>query len=75
MPTNNFQANQTYFYLLFFAHSIVNWFKRTCLPSKFQNATVPTIRTEFLVLPAGLIKSSHHWKSVAEKATEALFES
>lgn len=57
IPTNNFRANQAYFYLLLFAYNIVNWFKRTCLPAKFQNATLQTIRTEFLVLPARLIKS------------------
>jgi len=56
IPTNNFRANQAYFYLLLFAYNIVNWFKRTCLPQKFQNATLQTIRTEFLVLPARLIK-------------------
>lgn len=57
IPTNNFRANQAYFYLLLFAYNIVNWFKRTCLPQKFQNATLQTIRAEFLVLPARLIKS------------------
>lgn len=57
IPTNNFLANQSYFCLLLFAYNIVNWFKRTCLPSKFQNVTLQTIRTEFLVLPARLIKS------------------
>jgi len=56
IPTNNFRASQAYFYLLLFAYHIVNWFKRTCLPQKFQNATLQTIRTEFLVLPARLIK-------------------
>jgi hypothetical protein len=57
IPTNNFQANQAYFSLLLFAYNIVNWFKRLCLPPRFQNATLETIRTEFLVLPARLVKS------------------
>lgn len=57
IPTNNFLANQAYFYLLLFAYNIVNWFKRICLPKKFQNATLQTIRTELLVLPARLVKS------------------
>jgi hypothetical protein len=57
IPTNSFQANQVYFYLLLFAYNIVNWFKKLCLPPRFQNATLETIRTEFLVLPARLTKS------------------
>jgi len=57
IPTNNFQANQLYFHLLLFAYNIVNWFKKLCLPPRFQKATLETIRTEFLVLPARLVKS------------------
>ena len=59
IPTNKFQANQAYFHLLLFAYNIVNWFKRICLPQKFQNATLETIRTELLVLPARLVKSKN----------------
>jgi hypothetical protein len=59
IPTNNFLANQAYFSLLLFAYNIVNWFKRICLPQKFQNATLQTIRTELLVLPARLVKSEN----------------
>ena len=57
IPTNKFQANQAYLHLLLFAYNIVNWFKRLCLPPRFQNATLETIRTELLVLPARLVKS------------------
>jgi hypothetical protein len=59
IPTNNFQGNQFYFHLLVFAYNIINWFKRLCLPPRFQNATLETIRTEFLVLPARLVKTDH----------------
>ena len=59
IPTNNFQANQAYFSLLLLAYNIVNWFKRLCLPPRFQNATLETIRTEFLVLPARLVKTDN----------------
>jgi hypothetical protein len=59
IPTNSFQANQFYFHLLLFAYNLVNWFKRLCLPPRFQNATSETIRTEFLVLPARLVKTQH----------------
>lgn len=59
IPTNDFQANQVYFSLLLLAYNIVNWFKRLCLPPRFQNATLETIRTEFLVLPARLVKTKN----------------
>ncbi|MGA2468878.1 MAG: IS1380 family transposase [Thermodesulfobacteriota bacterium] len=59
IPTNNFQANHLYLHLLLLAYNIVNWFKRLCLPPKFQDATLETIRTEFLVLPARLVKTDH----------------
>jgi len=59
IPTNKFQANQAYFHLLVFAYNIVNWFKRLCLPPRFRNATLETIRTEFLVLPARLVKTDN----------------
>lgn len=72
IPTNNFLANQAYFYLLLFAYNLVNWFKRTCLPPKFQNATLQTIRTKFLVLPARLIKSGS--KNVLKVPAEYISE-
>lgn len=59
IPTNNFLANQVYFHLLLLAYNIVNWFKRLCLPPRFRNATLETIRTEFLVIPARLVRSQH----------------
>lgn len=59
IPTNRFQANQVYFHLLLFTYNIVNWFKRLCLPQKFRNATLETIRAEFLVLPARLVKAKN----------------
>lgn len=57
IPTKRFLTNEIYFHLLLFAYNIVNWFKRLCLPEQFQYATIQTIRTEFLVLPARLVKS------------------
>lgn len=59
IPTKKFLANQAYFYMLLFAYNIVNWFQRICLPQKFQNTTLQTIRTELLVLPARLVKSKN----------------
>jgi hypothetical protein len=59
IPTNSYMGNQAFFTLLLLAYSIINWFKRLCLPSSYQTATVETIRTEFLVLPARLVNTSH----------------
>lgn len=72
IPTNNFQANQAYFSLLLLAYNIVNWFKRLCLPPRFQKATLETIRTEFLVLPARLVKSGS--KNVLKLPAEYISE-
>lgn len=76
IPTNNFLANQAYFSLLLFAYNIVNWFKNLCLPPRFQNATLETIRTEFLVLPARLVKTDHQnvLKLPAEYISEQTLE-
>lgn len=57
IPTKKFLANEIYFHLLLFAYNIVNWFKRLCLPQEFQSITLQTFRTEFLMLPARLVKS------------------
>lgn len=57
IPTKTFSANEAYFHLLLFAYNIVNWFKRLCLPERFRYATLQTIRREFFVLPAKLVKS------------------
>jgi len=59
IPTNRLLANQAYFSLLLLAYDIVNWFRRLCLPPVLQNATVETIRTELLVLPARLVRSDN----------------
>jgi hypothetical protein len=59
IPTKSYQANQTYFVLLLLAYDIVNWFRRLCLPECFHKATVATIREEFLVLPARLVKTDN----------------
>jgi len=41
---------------MLFAYNIVHWFKRICLPKEYLYATLETIRTDFLVLPARLTK-------------------
>ncbi|NLH72865.1 MAG: IS1380 family transposase [Verrucomicrobia bacterium] len=56
IPTHKWVANVAFMQLLVFAYDLVHWFKRLCLPQEYREATVETIREEFLLLPARLIK-------------------
>jgi hypothetical protein len=56
IPTDDWVANVAFFQLLLFAYNLVHWFKRLCLPRDYLYATLDTIRTDFLVLPAKLAK-------------------
>ena len=56
IPTETWTANVAFFQLLLFAANIVHWFKRLCLPKNYHNATLDTIRTDFIVLPARLVR-------------------
>lgn len=58
IPTNCWTANVAFFQMLLFAANIVHWFKRLCLPDEYRMATLDTIRTDFLVLPAKLVHAS-----------------
>ncbi len=48
-------ANLAFFQLVLFACNLVHWFRRLCLPAPYRTATVETVRTDFLVLPARLV--------------------
>jgi hypothetical protein len=54
IPTDDWVANVAFFQMLLFAFNLVHWFKRLCLPKDYLYATLDTIRTGFLVLPAKL---------------------
>jgi hypothetical protein len=54
IPTQEWIANVAYFQMLLFAYDLVHWFKRLCLPAEYLHATVETVRSDFLVLPAKL---------------------
>jgi hypothetical protein len=56
IPTDTWVANVAFFQMLLFAANLVHWFKRLCLPEQYLTATLDTIRTDFLVLPAKLIR-------------------
>ena len=55
IPTDTWTANVAFFQLLLLSANIVHWFKRLCLPKEYLTATLDTIRTDFLVLPARLV--------------------
>ena len=57
IPTDTWTANVAFFHLLLFAANLVHWFKRLCLPTAYRTATLETIRTDFLVLPARLVRT------------------
>jgi hypothetical protein len=58
IPTQSWIANVAFFQLLLFAADVVHWFRRLCLPASYAASTLETIRTDFLVLPAKLVRVS-----------------
>jgi hypothetical protein len=59
IPTKHFPANEAYFHTLLFSYNLINWFKRLCLPTGFQNMTLKTLSSRFLSIPSELIKSEN----------------
>lgn len=57
IPTDDWVANVAFFQLLLFAFNLMHWFKRLCLPPEYLRATLESVRTDFLVLPAKLARS------------------
>lgn len=58
IPTDSWISNVAFFQILLFAADIVHWFKRLCLPEEYLNATLDTIRTDFIVVPARLVRKA-----------------
>jgi hypothetical protein len=56
IPTKHFAANEAYFHTLLFSYNLINWFKRLCLPTEFQNMTLKTLRARLLFIPGELIR-------------------
>jgi hypothetical protein len=73
IPTRHFFANETYFHLLLLAYNLINWFKRLCLPSELQTATLQTLRQRILLMPAQLLRTGNRPRLVlpASGAREA----
>jgi len=55
IPSGDWLANVAFFQIVLLAYDLVHWFKRLCLPPRYAAATVETVRTDFLVLPARLV--------------------
>lgn len=56
IPARDWIANVAFFHLVLLAYDIVHWFKRLYLPKEYLNATLETVRTAFLTIPARLTK-------------------
>ena len=56
IPTKHFAANEAYFHTLLFSYNLINWFKRLCLPTEFQNMTLKTLRARLLLIPGELTR-------------------
>jgi len=56
IPTRDWITNVAFFHLVLLAYDIIHWFKRLYLPKEYLNATLDTVRTAFLAIPARLTK-------------------
>jgi hypothetical protein len=59
IPTGRWLANVAFFQTLMLAYNLVHWFKRLCLPKSYANATVETVRRDFLAVPGRLVNQGH----------------
>ena len=57
IPSTSWRANVAFFQLILLAFNIVHWFKRICLPQEYWTTTLDTIRADFLLLPAQIVRS------------------
>ena len=48
--------NVAFFHLVLLAFDLAHWFKRLCLPPEYLHATLETLRTDLLVVPARLVR-------------------
>lgn len=55
IPSGDWVANVAFFQMVLLAYDLVHWFTRLCLPAEYAHATVETVRTDFLMLPARLV--------------------
>jgi hypothetical protein len=58
IPTDDWTANVAFFQMVLLAFNIAHWFKRLCLPPEYLHATLETLRTDLLVVPARLTRQA-----------------
>jgi hypothetical protein len=56
IPSRQWAVNETYFQLVVFAYNLLNWFRRLCLPPRFQSWSLQTLRNQLLLVPAELVR-------------------
>ena len=59
IPTQSWTANVAFFQLVLLAANLVHWFKRLCLEQRYTTSTLETIRTDFFVVPAKLVRTKN----------------
>ncbi len=56
VPTNDFAANEVFFQIVLLAYNLLNWFKRLCVPARWQRATLQRMRQGLFSVPAQLVR-------------------
>lgn len=56
IPTKDFQANEAFFQIVLLAYNLLNWFKRLCVPPRWQRMTLRRMRQRLFVVPAQLVR-------------------
>jgi hypothetical protein len=56
IPTSDFAANEIFFQLLLLAYNLLNWFKRLCVPTRWQRMNLERLRQRLLLVPAQFVR-------------------
>ena len=56
IPTRDFAANECFFQIALLAYNLLNWFKRLCVPPRWQRTTLQGLRQRLLVVLAQLVR-------------------
>lgn len=56
IPTRDFAANESFFQIVLLAYNLLNWFKRLCVPPRWQRMTLQRLRQRLLFVPAQLVR-------------------
>ena len=56
IPSQDFAANEAFFQIVLLAYNLLSWFKRLCVPPRWQRATLPTLRQKLLFVPAQFVR-------------------